>query len=84
MAREDLTRLTRSGNREAAACSPSAGERALAEQYSVVIGTGRRAAEEVRDRGLSATRPRRARSSRRALRPPRDPELNPAPAGEGS
>ncbi|MFJ8346046.1 winged helix-turn-helix domain-containing protein [Streptomyces sp. NPDC094153] len=33
------------------------GERALAEQYGVAIGTARRAVEELRDRGLAVTLP---------------------------
>lgn len=33
------------------------GERALAEQYGVAIGTARRAIEDLRDRGLAVTLP---------------------------
>ncbi|MCA2200342.1 MULTISPECIES: GntR family transcriptional regulator [unclassified Streptomyces] len=33
------------------------GERALAEQYGVAIGTARRAVQELRDRGLAVTLP---------------------------
>ncbi|MEN3538823.1 winged helix-turn-helix domain-containing protein [Microbispora sp. ZYX-F-249] len=34
-----------------------AGERALAEEYGVALGTARRAIEELRDRGLVVTLP---------------------------
>ena len=33
------------------------GERALAEEYGVAIGTARRAVQELRDRGLAVTLP---------------------------
>ncbi|TKA02988.1 winged helix-turn-helix domain-containing protein [Actinacidiphila oryziradicis] len=33
------------------------GERALAEQYGVAVGTARRAVQELRDRGLAVTLP---------------------------
>ncbi|MFF4652392.1 GntR family transcriptional regulator [Streptomyces sp. NPDC001380] len=33
------------------------GERALAEQYGVAVGTARRAIQELRDRGLAVTLP---------------------------